>query len=259
MNSTKDPFGFRFWLLWILAFAGSFLLAAGFWTAIYYFIFRQISEPELLTGWATAVFGCWFLLLTPFMRKKERIWKRLNTDQEKAMSAAFKALGLFIFALIASCLFWSLYFRDRIFSSPGLDTLWAKAVFGTWLFLILPFLVLMYRKADKILKDAEARQMEMGPKFRTAFVEKSKRMLPETVSKKIKGCAPVLQNGHVVSLQLKDGRKISDVFVMNNSEVLGVYDRSEMDFSASDILEAEIISPLPLYEESRWLRLDGRA
>ena len=256
---TQDSFGFKFWLAWILSFAGSFLLAAVLWTGIYYFLFRQISEPELLTGWAVSVFGCWFLLLTPFMRKKERIWKRLNVDQEKAMNAAFKAMGLFVFFLIASCLGWSLYLRGRIFSSVNtLDPAWAKAVFSTWLVLILPFLVVMYQKADKILKEALARQSALGPKFRTALVEKTKRMLPEAVSEKLKQITPTLQNGHVVTLQLKDGRRISDVFVINSAEILGVYGSSGFNFESSEIVDAEALEILPVYEESKWIRLDGR-
>ena len=256
---SQDAFGFRFWLAWIVSFAGSFLLTAAVWTGVYYFLFHDISQPELLTGWAVAVFGCWFLLLTPFMRKKERIWKRLNADQEKAMSAAFKALGLFVAVLIASCLFWSFYFKDRILESPALDAAWAKAVFSTWLVVILPFLVIMYQKADKILKEANARQMQAGPKFRTAFIEKEKRLLPEAVTQSVRQKAPTLYNGHIVNLQLKDGRTIADVFVMNASEILGVYGRSEMDFQTADIVAAEIPEIFPAYEESEWLRLDGRA
>ena len=49
-----DPFGFRFWLGWILRFAGSLLIAAILWTAILTFIFGRIAEPEIVLTWSAA-------------------------------------------------------------------------------------------------------------------------------------------------------------------------------------------------------------
>ena len=263
MNKTKDAYGFQFWLKWILWFAGSFVLAAIFWTVFLTRVFGQIQSREIVLTWAVAVFGSWFLLLIPFMRKKEQIWKRLNEDQEKAIDAWLFGMGIFIGLLIISEFFWSFWFLrgSRPTSSGGFDPRWIRAVFGTWLFLTLPFLVLMYRRADKIFKTAVARQTQAGPSFRTHFVEKSRRMLPETIAAKLRGVPPTLEQGHVVTAVLKDGREVPHLFVLNANEILGVYDRTELGFDASDIVGVKPVDAdqLPGYEESKWLRLDGRA
>ena len=259
--ATADRFGFRFWLGWILWFAGSFILAAGFWTILLQVLFARIEGPELTVTWAVSVFGSWFMILTPFMRKKEQIWKRLNVDQEKAVDAWLKGMGLFIGALIASTIFWSYQFRERILieSKTSFDPEWIKAVSVSWLLLALPFLVFMYRKADQIFKDAHARQTARGPSFKSTFVEKAKRLLPKEFSHKLDNVPPVLPDGHVVTLSLKNGSKIPDVYVFKAREILGIYNREKFDFEPADIsdLKAQEADQLPSYEESRWLRLDG--
>ena len=237
--------------------------------------FGPVAGPELAITWAVAVFGSWFLLLIPFMRKKEQIWKRLNQDEEKAVDAWLTGMGIFIGLAIFSCLFWSAHFlgntsgqvpavplhRISVRTGSGLHREWAKAVFGTWLLLALPFLVWMYRKADRIFKAAVIRQAEMGPRFRSVFLEKTKRLLPPAASEKLKLLPPTLQGGHVVKAVLKDGRIVPNCFVLNSGELLGVYDRVQMDFDARDIVDVSAVSAaeLPPYEESKWLRLDGRA
>lgn len=255
----KDPFGFRFWLLWICQFAGSFLAGAVFWTFLLTKLFGKISEPEIVMTWSVAVFGSWFILLTPFMRKKEQIWKRLNVDEEKAVDAFLQGVSLFIGLLVLSSLGWSFFYRDRIFSGKtGFDPSWTKAVIGTWLFSMLPFLVFLYKKADVIFKNAVLRQTQTTPKFRSIFVEKQKRFIPDGIASRLEALPPVLENGHVVTLILKDGRKIQDVFVINSKEILGIYDRSELGFKMSEVADIEPVAALPVYEESKWLRLDGR-
>ena len=261
MNASAG-FGFRFWLTWILWFAGSLTLAALVWTVALTGIFHRIEGPELTMVWAVAVFGSWFLLVVPFMRKKEQIWKRLNQDEERAADAWLAAMALFIGLLIVSSLGWSFVYRRSLgtFSTRGLNSDWAKAVFGTWIFLLLPFLVWMYRKADQIFKAAVIRQKVTGPVFRTLFVEKSKRLLPEKIAKTIQAVPPMLPKGHVVTLRLKDGTQVPHVFVLNSCEILGVYDRQEWGFEARDVVAVEVAGEtLPAYEESKWLRLDGRA
>jgi hypothetical protein len=237
-------------------------MAGLFWTQLMIKLFGQIQGTELTLTWALAVFGSWFLLIIPFMRKKEQIWKRLNQDQEKAAEAWLQAMGMFIGLLIISGLGWCLYYRplltDR--TAGGLNHEWAKAVFGTWLFLLLPFLIWMYKKTDEIFKSAVARQMQSKPKFKTDFIPKASRLLSATIAAKIRSMKTTLAGGHVVTLTLQDGTKISDVFVLNSSEILGVYNRSELGFEASDIVDVELIpaEKLPPYDESKWLRLDGR-
>jgi len=256
---VRDSFGFQFWLKWILWFAGSFILAALFWTAVLIRGFGKIQGTELTLGWAIAVFGSWFLLIIPFMRKKEQIWKRVNQDQEKAIDAWLAAMGIFIGLLVVSILGWTWVYRKTIHLSHGLNHDWARAVFSSWLFLLLPFLVWMYKKTDQIYKEAVIRQQTQGPVFRTAFIEKSKRLLPESVVKKLKKIPQTIEKGQLVHLYLKDGVQIPNVFVLNSSEILGLYDRKTFDFESKDIVDAEPAASLSVHEEAKWLRLDGRA
>ncbi len=259
----KDHYGFKFWLGWILQFAGSFIAAVLVWTLSLTALFGGIDGFELSATWAVAVFGSWFVLMIPFMRKKERIWKRLNDDQEKATDAWLLGMGLFIGSLIAAAFGWSVYFRDALMdpAHQGIHTSWLKAVIGTWLVLLVPFLVLMYLKADAIFKAAVKRQSYQGPIFHSTFVEKTKRMLPESIRRKLKGLPTLLNNAQIGHLKLKNGRIVEHAFVLNGSEILGLYDRDEMDFNASEIEDVELLeeSRLPPYEEQKWLRLDGRA
>ena len=255
----KDSYGFQFWLLWILGFAASFLISALFWTWMLGKFFGNLSEPEIFLTWALSVFGSWFLILTPFMRKKEQIWKRLNVDQEKAANAWLAGMGFFIALLIIACIFWDWKLRARIFQSPGFDRLWLRNVFTSGMVLTLPFLVFLYKKADQIYQAALKRQTQQGPAFQTVFLDRSKRILPEDLASKIKSFPETLPDGHVVNLILKDGRKISDVFVLKGQEILGIYNVSETSLEAREIADVEIVEALPVYEESKWLRLDGRA
>ncbi|MBI3306587.1 MAG: hypothetical protein HYZ84_02100 [Candidatus Omnitrophica bacterium] len=259
-KNPRDSYGFRFWLGWILWFAGSLVLVSVLWTGVISALFGKIQGPELVFLWGVSVFGSWAILLTPFMRKKEQIWKRLNYDEERSVDLWLLGMGIFIGLLIASCLGWSLFFKERILQNPlkaRLDGVWAKAVFGSWIFLLMPFLVFMYRKADQIFKEAVSRQSAAGPRFRTLFLEKSKRRLPEKSAVKIKNIPPTLREGHLVNLILKDGRKIANAFVLHD-EILGVYDRLELGFDVQDISDIEPLEEIPVYEESKWLRLDAR-
>ena len=258
MQALKDRYGFLFWLRWIVWFAGSFVLAAIAWTQGLMYFFGPIQGAELKLTWALAVFGSWFLLVIPFMRKKEQIWKRLNDDQEKAVDAWLGGMSLFIGSLILSCLFWTVRYKQQVMESPALDEMWAKSVFGTWLVLLLPFLVMMYRQADRLFKTAEERQL-YTPRFKIQSVDEAKRQLSESLKKKIKAIQPALPGGHIVTAILSNGKKIPHVFIYQGREVLGVYDR-ELDFSLADIIDFEPIplDNLPAYEETKWLRLDGK-
>jgi len=256
MRAIRDRYGFLFWLRWILWFAGSFVIAALGWTGLMKLCFGDIKGPELTITWCVAVFGSWFLLVIPFMRKKEQIWKRLNQDQEKGVDAWFTGMGIFIGLLIASSFFWSVIFKKAI-QDVGMYPVWAKAVFASWLVFLIPFLVIMYRQADSIFKSAEARQT-YNPQFKSMFIDASQRMLPELVAERLKGMPATLPNGHLVTVVLKDGQKVPYVFVRSGREILGVYDRTSLGFVAEDVLEIELADKdkLPNFDESKWLRLD---
>ncbi len=253
----QDRFGFRFWLLWIVSFAGGFVAAAVVWTLVLGALFGKIQEPEHVLTWSVAVFGSWFLILTPFMRKKEQIWKRLNADEEKATTLWHRAMGIFILFLIGSLVLWSWGMRESLLE-PGFSKAWLKNVFVSWLVLTLPFLVFLYQRADQLFKAAAIRQTETKPPFRSAFLEQSKRMLPDPVAANLGKIPPAMRDGHVVNLFLKDGRKVEHVFIFKGKEVLGIYDAPEPFFEASEVVAVESVSKLPAYETSKWLRLDGR-
>lgn len=258
MRALKDRYGFFFWLSWILWFAGSFILAAMAWTWGLTKLFGPIRYGELTLTWAVAVFGTWFLLVVPFMRKKEQIWKRLNEDQEKAVDVWLGGMSLFIGSLIFSCLFWGLRFKARIITPDNsLDEAWMKSVFGTWLALLFPFLFLMYKQAETLFKTAEERQTR-APSFRSAWMDETDRQLSEDVRKKVQRLKSAMPDGHVVTAVLADGRRVPHVFIFKGREILGVYDREQMDFVGAAIVDVEEIplEALPAYEEEKWLRMD---
>jgi len=257
----KDPFGFQFWLGWIVGFAACFFVSAGLWTLCLSAVFGEIKGSELTLTWSVAVFGTWFLFLAPFMRKKERIWKRLNYDQERAADLWLAGMALYIGVLIFSSFLWSLVFKSKLhLEGGGLHGPWLKAVLASWLCALIPFLIIMYRKADTLFKEAHQRQTHYGPQFKSTLIEKSARQLPADIEKQISNFPEMLENGRIVTLRLKDGREVHNVFVINSREIIGLYDCPAMDFSAKDVVEARAVldSQLPQYEETRWLRLDGR-
>lgn len=258
VDPFRDRYGFFFWLGWILWFAGSFVLAALGWTNFMKYFFGAIGGAELTLTWVVAVFGTWFILVIPFMRKKEQIWKRLNTDQERAVDAWLLGMGIFIGSLTASALGWGFVFKKQLhITSGGIDGTWLKAVLGSWLAILIPFLILMYRKADAIFQTANSRQT-YEPNYRRQFVEKEKRLLSDAQALRLAAIKPVLPGGHLLRVKLRDGRLIPYVFVSTAKEILGVYDRERFDFESRDIVDIEpVLAPnLPAFETSKWLRLD---
>jgi hypothetical protein len=228
-----------------------------FWTAVMKRLFGVIDGTELTVTWIVSVFGTWLMLVIPFMRKKEQIWKRLNTDQERAVDAWLLGMGSFLGFLALSSLFWSWHYREELHSSAGLNGAWAKAVAGSWLGALIPLLVYLYKRADAIFLDASARQGFIR-RYRTAPVTREKRLLAPSVAARLKEVPETLQGGHVVTARLKNGQTVENVFVYGTDEILGVYDREVMGFAGADVVAVEPVdmSRLPAYEESRWLRVD---
>ena len=192
------------------------------------------------------------------MRKKERIWKRLNPDEENAVDAWLLAMGSTVAAMAASTFLWTWILKERAAVSAGFDGLWLKAVAGSFLAALVPLLVFMYRKADSLFRTAEKRQSGAGL-FRTAPVEMSERTLSEDLASKLAQEKAVVPGGHIVTAILRDGQRIPNVFVRNRREILGVYERTELGFSAVDVVDLEVVNKeeLPVYAEEKWLRVDG--
>ena len=137
--------------------------------------------------------------------------------------------------------------------------IWITAVFGTWMITLVPLIVIMYQKVDKVYEDARIRREKTALQFRSIYVDKNKRILPDNLSKKLTGYPDTIDGGQLVSLQLKDGRNIPNVFIEHHKEIMGIYDVTEFPFEAKDIAGIEITKPeeIPAFFISNWLRLDG--
>ncbi|MBI3316602.1 MAG: hypothetical protein HYZ85_01180 [Candidatus Omnitrophica bacterium] len=137
--------------------------------------------------------------------------------------------------------------------------IWVFAVFGTWMVILVPLIVVMYQKVDKAYEEARLRREKNEARFRSVFVERSKRLLPSNLSAKLKTLPRTLENGHLVHVRLKDGKRIPNVFIKNEEEVWGIYDFTEMPFEVSEILDIEPADQekLPAFLTPSWLRLDG--
>ncbi len=175
---------------------------------------------------------------------------------------------LTIVAFFISCYFWTGIIARHVgpMDKPGVPIVWVSAVFGTWMVLLVPLIVIMYSKVDKAYEDAritreskaqKKAQAEFGAQ--SVFVEKEKRLLPAEISKQLKKWPETIRGGHLVSLVLKNGKRIDNVFIYDKKEVLGVYGYETMPFAVADIQVMELADgdAMPNFEAKRWLRLDG--
>ena len=91
--------------------------------------------------------------------------------------------------------------------------------------------------------------------------DEGKRRLPAGLSRKMKKFPDVIRRGQLVTAVLRDGRRIENVFIRDRQDVLGVYGVDRLPFEAGDVVDVEPadLSRLPVFEEARWLRLDGAA
>lgn len=145
---------------------------------------------------------------------------------------------------------------------PGVPILWVVAVFGTWIVLLVPLIIVMYVKVDKAYEDARIRREEAAragaPAFRWIPVPAERRRLPAGLARKARRFPAVIKRGRLVTAFLSDGRRVENVFV-TGGEVLGVYGRSGFDFEIRDIadLEPANLKKLPAFKPGEWLRLDA--
>ena len=175
---------------------------------------------------------------------------------------------LTIITFFISCYFWTGWIARHVgpMDQKGAAIVWVSAVFGTWMVLLVPLIVVMYSKVDKTYEDARIVRETMAAKkapidfpARSILVEEEKRRLTPELVAKIKQIPETMRHGHLVNVKLNDGRRIENVFVLKKKEVLGVYDRATLDFDIQSIAEIEPSDPehLPAFETERWLRLDG--
>jgi hypothetical protein len=140
------------------------------------------------------------------------------------------------------------------------------AVFGSWMVLLVPLIIVMYSKVDKTYEDArlsrEAAQLKKAREefpARSQCVDPKERKLSPELVKIVKKIPETIPQGHLVTAVLKDGRTIRNVFIAHKKEVLGVYDCERLDFNIQDIVSIQQgdQDPLPSFEIERWLRLDA--
>ena len=182
-------------------------------------------------------------------------------------------IGLTVVTFFAAAWFWTgviaRHYGDM--HKSGAQALWVAAVFGTWMLLLVPLIIVMYHKVDKAYEDARiARETASFGKAKGRFkirsqrFEESERLLEPPVAKKVSRLPYTLRQGyelkgHLVTAVLKDGRRIENVFILDGEQVLGVYDQTEWTFrgrDVADILPTDL-DHLQVFEPGKWLRLDG--
>lgn len=270
IQTSKKKGGFLWWLLWIIIAIGSFILSAIFWTWFLTTVLGEIKGTPLTILWVASVFGSWLVTMVPIVRAKERYWNRLSEEDETNVIWWIGWIALTIATFFISAGFWTWFFAKEGTSiqAPGSAEKWVFAVFGTWMIALLPLIVVMYRKVDRAYERARQRRekanSETRPRAKTIYIERSERLLNESLAEKLKKLTPTLKkgrwSGHLMNVVLKDGRKFENIFIVNRSEILGIYGRQTLPFKANEIADLEPVAFENLidFSEENWLRLDGR-
>lgn len=137
--------------------------------------------------------------------------------------------------------------------------IWVIAVFGSWMIFLVPLIIVMYQKVDKVYEDARIRREDNANRFRSILVPEEKRRIPAHLSQKLAVLAPTVHGGHLVNVTLQNGSQIPSVFISECREVLGVYNARELTFEPKDICDFELVdmNTPPTFLTTSWLRLDG--
>lgn len=143
---------------------------------------------------------------------------------------------------------------------------WVTAVFGTWMVLLVPLIIVMYNKVDRAYEEARIhKEKDMKDKLKrfspVKFVNipEAERLLSRELSDKINKIPETVKKGHLVTAHLKNGKKIEHVFVYQKTDVLGVYGHTVPPFKISEIVDItpSDLDHLPPFEAEGWLRFDG--
>ncbi len=267
-SAQQKKGGFYWWLLWIALAIGTFIFSAVVWTWLITNFFGEIKGTPLTILWASAVFGSWLLTMIPVIRAKERYWNRLSQDDETNVTWWIGWMALTIASFFASVGFWTWFLAKNGGNVQNTATAqkWVFAVFGTWMVALVPLIVTMYQKVDRAYEKArlrrEASEANAEKRAKIAYLDPSKRTLQDPLVQKLKRIPPTLkrgkQAGHLVTAVLKDGRKFENIFVVNQSEVLGIYGHDKLPFEINQIADLEPVEKFPAFIEENWLRLDGK-
>ncbi|MBI4432400.1 MAG: hypothetical protein HY592_02825 [Candidatus Omnitrophica bacterium] len=176
---------------------------------------------------------------------------------------------LTIASFFVSCAFWTNFIAQHVgpMQQKDVPILWVTAVFGSWIVLLIPLIIVMYAKVDKAYEDSrmarEAAELEKARHLfpiRSVLVDPKDRLLESRWRDTLKSLPETMKKGHLVHLVLRDGRWIENVFIHDKKEILGIYNAGSMDFKSQDIagVEPADLSHLPKnFNTENWLRLDG--
>jgi len=177
-------------------------------------------------------------------------------------------IALTILTFFVAYYFWTWFISAHVgdMHQKGVPMLWVALVFGTWMIFLIPLIILMYNKVDRAYEDARitrenvvggVRRAASGVKF--ISIPESERLLNAAVAQKIKKIPWTIKRGHLVTVTLKNGQRIDNVFVLDRQEVMGVYGYEEAPFRVEDIVDLTGIPEdyVPNFQTSRWLRFDG--
>ena len=262
--------GIWFWLKWIALAIGGFTVSVLFWNWLLLDLLgADFKSPHVAISWMAAVFGTWFVILIPLMKKKEKVMGHMDKQDETTVTWWLIWITLTIGSFFAAVWFWTPFIASRFgpIRIPTNALLWLIAVFGTWLVALIPLMIIMYYKVDKAYEDARIRREVRAQKFqdpvklRAVFVDESNRELSKDVARKLKKVPQTIRGGHLITAILRDGRRIENVFVARGKELLGVYDQGELTFKGQDIVDFEStdLTHPPDFTEKIWLRLDGNS
>jgi len=166
-----------------------------------------------------------------------------------------------IASFFAAAAFWTPFIASRFGSirETGNAVLWVTAVFGSWMIILIPLIVVMYSKVDKAYEDARIRREEAAQRFQSQSLSRSERLLSEALIAKVRTFPETIKGGHLMNARLRDGRSISNLFISRGEEILGIYDQPSLSFRPGDILDLDPVdmSNPPFFLPSKWLRLDG--
>lgn len=191
-----------------------------------------------------------------------------QTSGLKAVTWWMAWIAVTIVSFFVSCWFWTGFLARNYgtMDKPGAPILWVTAVFGTWMILLVPLIVVMYAKVDKAYEDARInREGSAYDKTRRAMgvrcldIPQRDRRLSESHRRQLRRIPQTIRNGHLVSLVLQGGRTVRYAFILNGAELAGVYAESDPRVLASQIEEILPVpaGEIPDFEASGWVRLDG--
>ena len=269
---SKNLAGILFWLKWIAIAIGGFVASIVFWNwLLLERLGANFKEPRVAISWMVAVFGTWFVILVLLMQKKEKVMGHMDQEDEATVTWWLIWIGLTIGSFFLSVWFWTPFIAERLGSIKEANNslIWVIAVFGTWLVALTPLMIFMYHKVDKAYEKARIAREARGEKpqridsvkIRAILVPESKRRISKDLFNQLKNVPPTVKSGHLITAILKDGRRIENVFIARRTELLGVYDQTELSFEANDIVSFEPtdLTHPPDFTQKVWLRLDGNS